>query len=359
MVDLTHAYEYRLAFSVLRVDTYLSVLLGHPPSVRYQEMCIPLPKSAHLWTAVSEDERRSLQWNEPAGREKALHCFLMRDALDLDRRSQLPYHLTEADHHFVLCSFQVGIWEAACKAHTCESDEFVVNPKPRDALQLWRTRLDLWRVSTERDCLLRQTYFSTSASSADILSSLSLSLWHLSVLALCAPLKLLQGNDCCFKCRAGAGTTKQKNKARIHAWSRSPDARTAVWNAAQICRVVVRESSSPTPTTRLLLNPLAIYGVLRSAIVTCSYAYHTRACPTCTGGPPIGLVDLFSAKDEDAKLVKWKEQGEGLGDWDPLRQMPVCKCRVMELATWFRGLLARDKTAEMEFMIFLKGLGQE
>jgi len=341
---------------VLRVDTYLSILLGYPPSVRYQEVCIPLPKSAHLWTAVSEDERRSLQWNEPAGREKALYCFLMRDTLDLDRRSHLPYHLTEVDYHFGLCSLQVGIWEASRELHSCESDELVTNSTSRDAVQLWRTHLDLWRASTEKNCLLRQNYFSASASSADVFSPLSLTLWHLSALTLHAPLKLLQGQDCCFKCRTSTSMTKQNNKACIRAWSRSPDARTAVWNAAQICRVVARESSSPTSTTRLSLNPLAISGILKAAIVTCSYAYHTRACPTCTGGPPIDLVDLCSAKDEDAKLVKWKEHGEGLGDWDPLRQTPVCECKIMALAACFRGLLSKDKAAEVKFMAFFRGL---
>jgi len=69
------------------------------------------------------------------------------------------------------------------------------------------------------------------------------------------------------------------------------------------------------------------------------------------------LVDLFDAKDEDVRLVKWKEQGEGLADWSPLG-IPVCECKVMALATWFRGALARDKGAEMELMVFLRGLGK-
>ena len=101
--------------------------------------------------------------------------------------------------------------------------------------------------------------------------------------------------------------TTRKNKARLRAWIASHNARTAVWNAAQNSRIVAHKSTSPAPTTRLLLNPLAIPGVLKGAIVICSYAYHTPACPVCTSGPPIDLVDLFGAKDEDVNLVKWKE----------------------------------------------------
>lgn len=343
---------------MLRVDTYLSVLLDHPPSVRYQELSIPLPKSAHIWAAASDDDIRRLQWNEPAGREKALYCSLLRDVLDLDRQSHPPYHLTEVDYHLGLCSFQVGIWEASRDHHNCELDEFVNISTPEDAVHFWRTHLDLWRINTERDCLLRRNYFSASVSGADILSPLSLTLWHLSALTLHAPMKVLQGQDSCFKCGTGTAMTMHKNKARIRTWSTSSDARTAVWNAAQICRVVARESSSSTATKRLSLNPLAISSVLKSAIVTCSYACHIRACPVCTGGPPIDLVDLVSAKDDDAKLVRWKEHGEGLGDWDPVRKIPLCECKVTLLATWFRGLLARDKAAEMEFVGFLGGLGK-
>lgn len=68
-------------------------------------------------------------------------------------------------------------------------------------------------------------------------------------------------------------------------------------------------------------------------------------------------VDLFGAKDEDVKLVKWKEQGEGLATWGSGR-IPVCACKVMALATWFREALAMDRGAEMELMSFLGGLGK-
>ncbi|KAL9133865.1 MAG: hypothetical protein Q9175_004957 [Cornicularia normoerica] len=307
-----HACPSRLAFSVLRVDAYLSALVDHPPSIRYQEIRIPLPKSPRLWTAASEEERRSLQWNEPAGREKATFCFLIRDALGFDRGRHLPYHLTVADYHLGLCSLQVGTWEATREAHSCESDELDTNSKPRDTVQLWNTHLDLWRASTEKDCVLRQNYFSASASNSDpIFSHLSIILWHISVLTLHAPLKFLQGQDCCFKCRPSTAMTTRKNKTRLRIWIASLHARTAVWNAAQISRVVALESTSAKATASLSLNSLAIHGVLNSAIVTCSYAYHTRACPLCTGDPPVDLINLFDAMDEDVTLVKWKEQGWG------------------------------------------------
>ena len=360
VVKFSYADPFRLAFSVLRIDAYLSLLVDHPPSVRYQEISIPLSKSTHLWTAAGKDERRTLEWNEPAGREKARFCFLVRDALDHEYRHQLPYHLTEIDYHLGLCSFQAGIWETAREAHSCDSDELIANSRPRDHVVKWRSHLDLWRANMEKNCQLWQNYFSASTKSADHnCGPLSIILWHYSALILHAPLKLLQGQGCCFKCRSGTFGATRKNKARHRAWIESSRARIAVRNAAQIVKVVELEFANATSATRLRLNPLAIAGLLKSAIVVCSYAFHTRACPACTGGggPPMDLVHLFDAADDNERLVKWKEHGEGLADWGPL-SAPVCRCRISLLADWFLKPLAREKSAEVEFKAFLDGLGK-
>ncbi|KAL8998271.1 MAG: hypothetical protein Q9188_006136 [Gyalolechia gomerana] len=357
-VKFSDADAFRLAFSVLRIDAYLSLLVDHPPSVRYQEMSIPLPKSTHLWTAASKEERQKLQWNEPAGREKARFCFLVRDAFDHESRYQLPYHLAEIDYHLGLCSFQAGIWETAQEAHSCDFDELIGNSRPRDHVVEWRSHLDLWRANMENDCQLWQNYFSASTKSPDRdCAPLSIILWHYSVLILHAPLKLLRGQGCCFKCRSGTSGALRKNKARHRSWIESSCARIAVWNAAQIVRVVTLEFANETSATRLRLNPLAIAGLLKSAMVVCSYAFHTNVCPACIGGPPIDLVYLFDAAEDDERLVRWKELGEGLADWGPLAA-PVCKCKVPQLANWLLGLLAKDKSAEAEFKAFLDSLGK-
>ena len=223
---------------------------------------------------------------------------------------------------------------------------------------MWDPHLERWRKKAESDCQIRKEYFSASTAHADhIFFPISLILWHISALTLHAPLKLLQGQGCCFKCRPGSAVVTRKNKARLRAWVTSPKARIAVWNAVQISRIVAQESSRPEPKNRLLLNPLAIPGIVKSAVVICSYAYCTRACPVCTGGPPIDLIDLLHLPDEDGDLKRWKEKGEGLATWG-IGGNPICRCKVGAFATWFRGAFAVDKGAEMEFMAFLRTLGK-
>ncbi|ESZ96142.1 hypothetical protein SBOR_3472 [Sclerotinia borealis F-4128] len=345
---------HRLAFATLRVDAYLSVLMDYPPSVRYQEISIPLPKSTKLWTAATEEERRRLQWNEPAGREKALFCFLMRDIIDASDAYSVSYHLTDNDYHLGLCSLQIGTWEAARDAFCCcDSDELIIDTKRSDPVHRWSAQLDHWRTSMEEHAQSRSDNHSTEISGDHISPQLNLMLWHISALTVRAPLKLLQRQGCCFKCRPGAGLTTQRTKARVSSWMSSPHPRTAIWNAAQICRLAEENFSNRASDTDPLLNPLAIPGILKSAIALCSYAYHIRACPDCTGVPE-NSINLFNTRHEDEKLKIWEEQGIGMTVWG-VEAIPVCHCAFKALEMWFQERLARDSGAEAQFVSFLTG----
>ena len=205
----------------------------------------------------------------------------------------------------------------------------------------------------ENDCQLRKKYFlAIPTYGADhVFAPLSLTLWHLLTLILYAPLNFLQRHS-------RLDELKGKTKARLREWATSPCARMAAWNAAQICRVFSHESSSAAAKTRLLLNPLAIPGIKKSAFVICSYAHESRACLACSGGLPTDQIDLFSADDDDARLDKWKEQRNNtLGIWGP-SGIPICRCKVAELVSWFRGALATDKGAEAEMGSFFAGLAK-
>lgn len=327
--------------------------MDYPPSVRYQEISIPIPKSTKLWTAATDEERRRLQWNEPAGREKALFCFLMRDIIDTTDTRPVSHHLTDNDYHLGLCSLQIGTWETAREAFCCcDSDELITDPKRSDPVHRWSAQLDRWRTNMEEYTQTR----SSEVNEDYIFPQLNLILWHISALTVHAPLKLLQRQGCCFKCRPGAGLTTQRTRARLSSWMSSPHPRTALWNAAQICRLADDNFSNRLNNTDPLLNPLAIPGILKSAIAVCSYAYHVRACSDCTG-VPIDAVDLFSTRNEDNNSKTWREQGIGIATWG-VEAIAVCQCAFKDLEIWFRNRLTRDVGAEEQFVTFLAGLGE-
>lgn len=404
----------RLAFSVLRVDAYLSVLLDHPPTVRYQELCIPLPKSRQLWAAANEPERRNLQWNEPAGREKALFSFFMRDALNPSREGTLPYCLTDVDYHLSTCATQTHIWEAAREAHSSMSDEIVQEMDPGTFVNRAHPHMDLWRDKRKEHCVILKKYFEGNLTGDEHrLGPLTFTLMYMSSLKLHSPMNVLRVKGHYYKSRPGAAIPTRKPRAHLHSWITSMCPRSALWNAAQVCRIFLIESGrfgtsaqsagNSHLRARLRLNPLLIPGVLMSAIVACSYVRHTRTCGYCRAAPsphspcsdlnqntpctatinttttppfqtPLSFsnatmagvipdeeaIDLFSVGSQDPVYLKWKQTGKGIPYWGTGdSRIPLCACRLQDIAAWFREAFAEDEGAEMEFVIFLAELSRE
>lgn len=249
----------------------------------------------------------------------------MRDALDNKLRHCLPCQLNEEDYHLYLCSLQVGIWEAGQKAHGTASDELFTNSIPRDDVQVWRSQILLWKQSIEANCHTVHDIFDIdTVSRADrIFASPSLILYHLSALNLYAPLQFFRG-------LIRKGEITQKDKSRLHEWARSSCARTATWNAAQICHIFKREFSSPATNYQLLQNPLASRGFADSILATCFFALHHQGCALCTDSTHANVVSLFDARIEHPKLLQWIENGEGDLVWGS-DETPVCKCQITKL----------------------------
>lgn len=346
-----------------------------------------------------------LQWNEPAGREKALFSFFMRDALDPTRQGKLPYCLTDVDYHLSTCATQAALWEAAREAHSSMSDELVRETDPGTFLRQARPHLTLWRSKQqEEDCELRDAYFAGALAGPEHrLGPHTFTLMYVSTLKLLAPLNMLRAKGHYYKSRPGATIPTRKPRAHLRTWIASGCPRSALWSAAQICRIFTIESARSKSDAqararaasngggrawkgscraRLRLNPLLIPGVLMSAITACSYARYMGVCPNCRcdgdGGSGITStcintpsssysseeeipINLFETGDHDPVVEKWKMTGEGgVPYWGTgAERTTVCKCKLQNVAAWFREAFAEDERAEMEFVIFLAELSRE
>ncbi|KAK8139028.1 hypothetical protein PG984_002408 [Apiospora sp. TS-2023a] len=368
---IAREHLHRLAFAVLRIDTYLSLILDHPPSLRYEEMYIPLPKSAQLWEATSDGDRRCLQYDEPAGRDKALFSYLMRDAICGKR---LPCRLTKDDCHMMLLGLQSGVWEAAREAHSFASGVLDTKLTPGVPIQTWRARLEQWRAQMEDDASIQKDYFEADGShqlnNTDILSPVTLLVLHIASLKMHAPLSILQMPYSKRISQASSSSPSANSQGRLKVWHESSCPRIAVWNAARIARVASQElhniSAGSKPVR--LLNPLIIPGLLMSAVVVYSYVQNTVACGSCCavnsdsrggGGqlcpPPqldLGLLD-DEVPHDNPSVIAWKDCGIGLATFGAER-IPLCKCRTAEIAAFFERLLAVDSMAKDSFLGFTK-----
>ncbi|KAK4182995.1 zinc finger protein zas1 [Podospora australis] len=378
---------HRLAYAVFRVDTYLNVLLNGAPSVRYQELCVPLLKSARLWAAQNEEERRRIQWAEPSGREKALFSCLMRDALLLHEGTEeqqpcLPYNLHGDDYHLGLCALQAGVWEAAVEAHSFGTDEIVTKLVPGSPLKRWRAHLDGWKERMEKDCAVEGRFYSDGYSASSTLEEneeeraiapITLVLWHMSKIKMHAPISLLRLHSSIrskqqqhYLCGTRSGAFEQvdtaKVSARVRVWFQSNCPRIAVWSAAQILRVLERENGGSLANMGVKgppKNPLAVASILMSAIVVCSYASGIKACDQCTPGGMFdagSCVDLFSTDaTPESTLLGWVEDGRGWAIWGPTGAL-LCQCGRRRLGEFFDGVLNVDKVAKEDFRQFFQGL---
>ncbi|GAW16506.1 hypothetical protein ANO14919_059350 [Xylariales sp. No.14919] len=346
---------HRLAFSVFCADTYISILQDHPPTVRYQELQIPLPMSTGLWEAISDVERRKLQWQEPAGRQKVLFSSILRDILEDEPQIETPYQLGLTGSHLGLCALWSGVWEAAREAHSSAADELYTKHLPGSPFFKWRQNVSFWRMRMEENCALQQKYFSrmtTDGDDAHPSRALTLILGHLYHLHMHAPVNLIQ------TVANGDENSTRLNEARkrLRTWIKSPCPRISVWNAAQISRVIEHESICRSGLPDAVQNPCAITSLLTSAIVVCFVAHLTSSCSSCAGGAGEGpSIDLFNSPENDTGLAHWRDTGVGVTSWSS-SGIVVCRCKTQELASWFRGHLHKDASAEAEFIVFVDSL---
>lgn len=67
----------RIVLVLVRLDGYCSVLTERGPTLRAQELRLPLPNSDAVWDAESSNERASLRWRAATGRSKQLMSSLL------------------------------------------------------------------------------------------------------------------------------------------------------------------------------------------------------------------------------------------------------------------------------------------
>ncbi|KAI1269536.1 hypothetical protein F5Y18DRAFT_370433 [Xylariaceae sp. FL1019] len=353
----------RIAFATLRVDAYLCAMTSLPSAVTPQELSMPLSQATQWAEVDSEEEREALLEKQPAMRKKTAFAFLVIDLFGVPRQNSLAPRWTKVDYHFLLCAMQSDCWGSTYQALRSVVDELYSRSHPLDARTLGRDRLQRWLINCESDCQLRTNYFSTAPS--DKLTPQTLLLYHIASLKLYSPLDLLQLPARYYRWRDVDIPDKDNSRPYLQPWQLSKVARMAVWHGAQIARIVSKElaleSASSQPeysSSRLLLNPLAIPGLLMSGGIICGYMHNLFACPLCTGAEAIDLVNIWEAGDPCPRMAAWKESGVGLAQWGPdnFNPFPVCQCGLDRMALWFQRLLTRDKRAEAAIVQFLDEL---
>lgn len=280
----------RLVYTMLRIDTYLSIITGRPPSLRVQELQLPLPVTEDLWRAPTIAARRQLYWFEPTGRAWTTLSAIVRDSL-IQSRNQIAgtagvAPLLPADSHLGLCALQGEIWATVQETYNLSHGTLDSRPSwhAPESVQFWHDYLVHWKT----------IHHGPESSSAQIddptWNSLNTIQFHLCQLTLHAPLSLLESHQCCTRCRAADIT------AMLHDWASSLEARRAVYHAAQLQRLVDSQAG--------FVNPLQSPALLASSVVLCNYAAENSSLPN---GNPIELCQEQVCGS--SAIEKWVQYG--------------------------------------------------
>ncbi|KOS42990.1 hypothetical protein ACN38_g6114 [Penicillium nordicum] len=346
----------RLVYAVLRIDTYLCIILDRPPTMRYQEIRPPLPVSDDLWRAETRADRTNLHWYEPTVRTKSAFSTMIYDGLE--SRGFIPGdlrvpHLTLEDNHFSLCAFMSEIWCVLKEAHdehhrTFRSPEL---NRTADRIKLWKGYLQDLRVHIEKTDKLEDTFFGGFIGNCNHFLGLNLTLYHLLCLKLYANMRLLEHSKCC------SGCPEANIENVISIWARSSDGRQAVYHAAQLKRIYERESNVYRLNDQSLCNVLGPASLLNSTIVLCTYSAKASRVNT-----PDGDTVMAAAADaielSQSNLVgtpefeNWISQG-GPATVDGVALHPFS---VPRFSSWHRDRLETRPVYSSRLVTFLHTL---
>ncbi|KAK4198768.1 fungal-specific transcription factor domain-containing protein [Triangularia verruculosa] len=356
---------HRLAYTVFRLDTYLSVILNIAPTVRYQELYIPFLSSPFVWEATDGDDLQYRLQKQPQ-HEEVKSTFLSgfhREFMYSPTPSAPNIPLLPMDHHLTLCALQAPIWEASAFSTDMEISLMSIPNSPVFAA---RAHLERWHARLRTHCETQQLF------QYDVVEEITWTLFHMAKMTMHAPLPLLR-----IYSAAPSGkhhdVDTEKVAAKLGIWRGSPCPRMGVISCAEICQLLSHDPLAFGPTSlgaaarRNKLNPLATPALLMAAIVICSYAAGVgqkqgSGCPSCLPGLEHehgGCVDIFAGKGPKSqqRVKEWEATGRGWPVWGATG-IVLCRCGLDKLGEWFLHdtLLGRDETAMTEFVAFLEGL---
>ncbi|KAF3402037.1 hypothetical protein F1880_009967 [Penicillium rolfsii] len=345
----------RLVYTILRIDTYLSLILDRPPTLRYQEIGLPLPVSEALWRADTREARTRLHWNEPSGRAQSAFSTMIRDGLEtqgfMTGYLQMP-HLSLEDNHFSLCAFLSELWGISKEAHG-EHHMNYRSPemnRTKERVNLWKGYLYDWRVHIEKSDNLEDTFYSTHLGNCNRFLGLNLTLYHLLCLKVYGNVRMLELKKCCANCR------EPDIDNMITSWAQSPDGRHAVYHAVQLKRIYERETMLYDLNEHRLSNVLSPISLLASAIVLCYYSVKVSS------GSGVE-TDLIITPSESIELAQSKLMGTpefenwiSQGGMATVDGVPIYTFSLPRFSSWYREQLMSSPIYSSRLVNFLLSL---
>ncbi|KAN0116950.1 hypothetical protein V8E51_002927 [Hyaloscypha variabilis] len=304
----------RLAFGILRAESYTSVLLNTRPFISSEEINLELPCDEGIWGAMMSSSSAYL---EAVKRDRNLGGMHFADIVRvaMDRNEVIP-SLEPIGHELLLFGLQNAVWRfchdpglfkrltgnvnmnsrpeylgfpqplplQGTKSSSFTSTSSSSRPKGSlsefdsypDHLAAPQRSMDDLRLDCDRVFLALQKWKQsfeagrTLTKLRDARNSIlsSLLLYHTSYLRLHAPIPKLHLISYQL---AGKRTPPESVVTEVHEWTQSPGAKAAIQHASTLWSLIRQESQRPL-SSRAQFNFLAFSGLHHAAVVMWAYA---------------------------------------------------------------------------------------
>ncbi|KAJ3543880.1 hypothetical protein NM208_g3342 [Fusarium decemcellulare] len=354
----------RLAFFSFRLDIYFYFLRGYSPLLRYDDLSLTTPCSQRLWEATTAEEWHEVKNIESKRRTAMQFMTLMDIAMDCEGRDTLPA-LLEDDYLYGLCAMQAWFLRDINKHRSRwqlpEACGIRSPPASSRAIEYWASLLGVWR-----DCYRDRAIGSplSSQQHREMTKNNAMPLYHLSHMALRADLKAIKdlAVDRCHQ--QYSGTCRRRRESRILEWVKTPDARLAMWHAAQISKLLRKtfdNEASPGPGS-CRMDFIASVALCEAGFVVWAYAGSVQVCDSCCTG---STLQASNADREPFELFR-PQRGEEFQQWvnhggrEQIDGTVICACKLKDLIRGYETMLpactyqSRSVSEMAKFLALLK-----
>lgn len=346
--------KQRLVFSTFRLDCYLHILDDLPPTMRFQELCLPLPCTDKAWNSNKKNWKQTIS-QEPSNRTSStygIQCFLAMSRLSPCSRLNLPGFRTIHDFELGLVSMQARSWEET-QHQTTSFDGFAAGQDAPDQLsaggfgQSWPVLWGIWHVTMEQFRSSHMEYCPHPSEKETYLTSLLL--YHASLLRVYVDMKILRRLVISLTRDGFSNPAKRQMETLVHDWARSGRAKDALWHAAQILRLHSKNAPE-LHAQNIPINPVAMNCVFRAGLVVWAISRSSQNCGLCAPGSThfekvklsnkvrpraasSGSMELTTIDNLTKDYELWLEEGDGELLVDGVI---VCACQMAALVEKFQ-----------------------
>ncbi|RSL68296.1 hypothetical protein CEP54_002859 [Fusarium duplospermum] len=319
----------RLIVALYKIDVYLSITRGQPPSLHREEIDATMPSTFSLWNAYGLNVFFRRLSQEPTDRVG----FKLSEVIS-NPNSQAKSLVLLEDVHLALCGLLPGIWNhTQIVRRTTEAGRPMLNSLTSLAWQLETWKADLERISHQctqcfhADQTEEFPFFAyvgkyeeepqrakvAAMNHIKCLVSDCMMTYHLQGMQLYSDIRIMN-TVARFSAQAtGEDSSKtlriQKHQSQLNAWAMTSESRRALLHALSVLRGCEADIQTNEPQTQSI-DPIAYLTISMSALVVWAWLIFSEHACDCV--PSLSHINVGvdpTNLQSTAQLENWIQSG--------------------------------------------------